>query len=62
MSENVKSNLNPHKAAVAAMWLWGEEYSAQRGGSMDFWKQLGPSRQDTARRLVKTIEAARKER
>jgi hypothetical protein len=31
--EQIKRNLNPHKAAIAAMWLWGEEYSKQGGGS-----------------------------
>lgn len=61
MKRDDKENLNPHKAAVAAMWMWGKEYSEQNGGSMDFWKSLSPSRQDVCRRLVNAIEAARKE-
>jgi hypothetical protein len=54
-------NLNPHKPARAAMWLWGAEYSAQEGGSMDFWDRLSLHRKNIARRLVKDIEEGRPE-
>lgn len=56
-----QANLNPHKAAVAAMYIYGAAYAKQGGGSMDFWKSLPPSQQDVCRRLVKAIEKARKE-
>ena len=45
-------NLNPHKAALIAMTLYGKEYAAQRGGSMDFWEKLSPGRKDTCREIV----------
>lgn len=57
----VLRNLNPHKAAVAAMYLWGRTYSQQRGGSMDFWDGLSDSAKDLCRRLVADIEKARVE-
>ena len=59
--ERARRNLNPHKSAVAAMWLYGHQYSQQGGGSMDFWKSLPPSQQDVCRMLVVAVEKARKE-
>jgi hypothetical protein len=54
-------DLNPHKAAVAAMWLYGHEYSQQNLGSMGFWDQLDEHRKELCRRLVQDIENAPKE-
>lgn len=54
-------NLNPHKPAKAAMYLWGERYSKQGGGSMDFWDALSESERRLARDLVADIEKARPE-
>lgn len=54
-------NQNPHKAAVAAMFLYGSEYSRQGGGSMDFWDSLSDSRKNLCREMVSKIENARKE-
>ena len=56
-----KRNLNPHKAAVAAMYIWGASYARQGGGSMDFWDSLREIDKDTCRRLVQDIGKARKE-
>ena len=55
---SAQRNLHPHKAAVAAMWLWGARYSRQRGGSMDFWDSLTPSEKRTARDLANQIVRA----
>jgi len=33
-------NLNPTPAAKVAMIIWGDKYSKQHGGSMDFWDRL----------------------
>ncbi|QUS40550.1 hypothetical protein RPMA_18200 [Tardiphaga alba] len=44
--ERAYRNLHPHAEAQMAMWLWGDEYSQQRGGSMDFWDSLGASRRN----------------
>ena len=54
-------DLHPHKAARAAMWLWGQRYSQQRGGSMTFWDRLTDSERDLCRRMVAEIEAAEPE-
>lgn len=62
MSPQAKRNLNPHKAAIAAMYLWGDEYSLQGGGSMDFWDALGGGRKETCRELVAKILEAPSER
>lgn len=37
-------NLNATAPALLAMYRWGEEYAAQRGGVMDFWDKLAPHR------------------
>ena len=51
-------NLNPHKPARAAMWLFGKRYAAQGGGSMDFWGRLSESDKRMCRELVADIENA----
>ena len=30
-------NLNPSAEALLYSWIFGDEYSKQRGGVMDFW-------------------------
>ena len=52
-------NLNPHKLAVAAMWLYGHEYSTQSGGSMDFWDKLPMRKKANIQKMVHEIENAR---
>ncbi len=37
-------NLNATAPALLAMFKWGDEYAAQRGGVMDFWDKLAPHR------------------
>lgn len=61
MNEGQKRNLNPHKSARAAMWLYGEEYAAQGGGSMDFWDYLSESKKNLCRKLVIDIERSKPE-
>lgn len=48
-------NLNPTTAARVAMIIWGAEYAAQRGGSMDFWDSLSPDRQKRCQMVVKDL-------
>lgn len=57
-TDRAKRNLNPHKWAVAAMWIFGKEYSEQGGGSMDFWDSLPASKQRLAKDLVNAINRA----
>lgn len=54
--EDQTRNLNPHKAARAAMFLFSKRYAAQGGGSMDFWGSLSKPDQDFCRRCVEGIE------
>jgi hypothetical protein len=53
--DRTRRNLNPHKAAYAAMYLYGPEYAAQRGGSMDFWDKLSESKRRVCRDLVAAV-------
>lgn len=48
-------NLNPTPDARVAMIVWGEEYSKQKGGSMDFWDSLDELRQRKCRLVVKAL-------
>jgi len=36
----IRRDLNPTPAARVAMLVWGDAYSKQRGGSMQFWDSL----------------------
>lgn len=57
-TDSAKRNLNPHKWAVAAMWIFGKEYSEQGGGSMDFWDALPANKKRSAKDLVNAINRA----
>jgi hypothetical protein len=54
--ERDRRNLNPHAEAIAAMYLWGSQYAAQNGGSMDFWDSLPEGRKRLARELVERVK------
>lgn len=58
---NQKRNINPHKAALIALCIWGYEYAQQGGGSMDFWDKLSESRKRQCRDVVKKLSAAPEE-
>jgi hypothetical protein len=49
-------NLNPTPEARVAMIIWGAEYAAQRGGSMDFWDSLSADRKRRCELVVKTLK------
>lgn len=55
-------NLNPHKPARAAMFMYGAEYARQGGGSMDFWDGLDRRRKELCRQLVSEVIASRSEK
>ena len=59
--ERAQRNQRPIKPAVAAMFIYGREYSMQRGGSMDFWDALDKGRKQVCRDLVTDVEKARPE-
>jgi hypothetical protein len=56
-----RRDLNGHKPARAAAYIWGAEYARLGLGLMGFWDQLDESRRNTARQLVDAIEHARDE-
>jgi hypothetical protein len=60
--ERAQRNLNPHKSALLAMWLWGREYSQQGGGSMDFWDRLSESRKRICRECLDRLQKAPEEK
>lgn len=59
--EKEKRNLDPHRSARCAMWLYGKRYSSQGGGSMDFWDRLSKSEKETCRRMAEQIVTTRPE-
>lgn len=62
MANDQTRNLNAHKAATFARIYWGNAYSKQRGGTMDFWDTLNGSEKRFCRDAVKAINASRNER
>jgi hypothetical protein len=58
MKKRDRENLNPTPAARAAMYIYGDEYGAQNGGSMDFWESLSPHKRSVCEDAVKDILAA----
>ncbi|MDD5693562.1 MAG: hypothetical protein PHU86_03775 [Patescibacteria group bacterium] len=40
-----KANLNPHKEARLAMWIWSEQYAKTGLGSMQFYETYLSSRE-----------------
>lgn len=54
-------NLDPHRPARCAMWLYSERYKTQKGGSMDFWDKLSEQEKNTCRRMAEQISCTRPE-
>ena len=59
--KRARRNLNPHKPALLAMWLWGKRYAAQGGGSMDFWDKLTEQEKNSCRECVIRVAKAPEE-
>lgn len=53
--EQARRDLNPHKAARMAMWLWGANYAASGLGSIGYWDQLSERDKFTCRQAVADI-------
>lgn len=54
-------DLNPHKPARMAMWLWSDRYARSGLGSMGFWDSLDDRQQQVCRDAVADVAAARDE-
>lgn len=59
--EREQRNLDPHRPARCAMWLYADRYTSQRGGIMDFWDKLSESDKATCRRMAEQIATTRPE-
>lgn len=53
-----RRNINPTAPAYVAMAIWGQRYSAQRGGSMDFWDSLTDGEKRTCTEIAEKVRAA----
>ena len=51
-------NMNPHKKAVIAMWLFGKEYADLGLGSMDYYDGLSGSDKKMCKRMLDAIKEA----
>ena len=61
-AQRAHRNIHPHAEARLAMSLWSEAYAfKQRGGSMDFWDSLSPSKQRLCRDIVDGVLKSAKE-
>lgn len=58
--DDPRRNLNPIPQAVVAMYLYGAEYAAQQGGSMDFWDRLDGRRKRWCKEISDDVIAAAK--
>lgn len=58
MSKQNRDNLNPTPQAVAAMYIYSDDYAAQPLGSMDFWQALPSWKQGVCKDLVKDLTKA----
>lgn len=57
MSE-LDRNLRPHAEAVAARWLFRQQYVRQNCGVMDFWLTLRPYEKRMCREFVDEVMKA----
>lgn len=54
-------NLDPHRPARCAIWVYSERYINQKGGIMDFWDKLTKQEQDICRIMAEQISCTRPE-
>lgn len=55
-------DLDPHKAARAAMWMYAADYVRSGLGSMGYWGSLTMYQKSMCRQMVAEIERARPEK
>ena len=59
--ERTDRNLKPHREALLAMIVFGDNYAQQNGGSMDFWDDLTPFAQQSVRDWLDVLDATPRE-
>ncbi len=58
MNRRDRRNLTPTAPAVVAMNLWGQRYSEQNGGSMDFWDKLSAEEKKRCHEIAARVREA----
>ena len=61
MDKQMMRNLNAHKPALMAKFLYCARYGDQYGGVMDFWDTVSDAERETCRECVQEILDAREE-
>lgn len=56
-----RRNINPHAEAIMATCLWGDEYSRQRLGCMDWWDTLDDRRKRRVREILNRLDGLKRE-
>ena len=54
----IQCDLNPHAEAVAARWLYHDDYATQRTGQMGFYDGLAKPQKRLVKEMVDNILAA----
>ncbi len=62
MNARNKRNLNPHKLAVLARYIFHHRYMEQLGGQMDFWDGLTDGEKQVCRDCLSEVTAAKDEK
>jgi hypothetical protein len=57
--EDQTRNLDPHRPAKCAMWLYSDRYSKLGIGSMNFWDRLTDSEKSICTRMAEDIVCTR---
>jgi len=60
--DNNQRNMNAHQEARVAAAIWGNRYSKQNGGLMDFWDALPDGEKAVARAVTEDIRSAKPEK
>lgn len=53
-------NLDPRlktRQSVAARWIWGDEYSKQHGGQVDFYEGLSSARKSLVNEFLAELDS-----
>jgi len=54
-------NLNPHAEALLYSWVFGDEYSKQKGGVMDFWDKAKEWQKENIKSSLDRLLKAKRE-
>lgn len=58
VAQRERRNMNATAPARVAMCIWGQRYSEQRGGAMEFWDTLSEAEKRQCIAAAENIKAA----